>query len=70
MACDGFWNCVKIQLVCEYISLKLKESLNISKIISDLFDHFISETNKSISFLKLANIGTDNMSCILIQFKH
>ena len=74
MGCDGFWDCVDPQKVCEYISQELKNhknnpEFNISHIIGDLFDKIIAKTPDSIIFfLILANIGTDNISCILIEF--
>ena len=48
MGCDGIWDCVDVQQVCDYISIKLKEKTKISKIISELFDQIISKTNKCI----------------------
>jgi len=63
MACDGVWDCVEPQEFCEFISQKLKENKSISKILGELFDQLIAKTNKT-------NMGTDNMSCILIQFIH
>jgi protein phosphatase len=50
MACDGVWDCVDIQKLCEHISLQLKENIILSSIISDLFDQIISKTNNSIYF--------------------
>ena len=71
MACDGIWDCVDEQRLCEEISRRLKKKEKISNIISDLMDNILAKENNSIfTFLKLAPIGTDNMSCIVIQFKH
>ncbi len=75
MACDGVWDCVDIQKLCEHISLRIKLRIKISDIIAELFDQIISKTNNSkqidfILLLNLAPVGTDNMSCILIQFLH
>jgi len=47
MGCDGVWDCVDVQLVCDYISSRLKEKTEISKIIADLFDVLVPKTNKS-----------------------
>ena len=52
MGCDGVWDCVDVQQLCDYISIKLKEKVQISKIIADLFDQIISKTNKSMISLK------------------
>ncbi len=48
MACDGVWDCVDAQKLCEHISIKLKSCEKISNIIEDLFDQIISKTNNSI----------------------
>lgn len=52
MACDGVWDCVDAQKLCEYISAKLKFSSNISKIIGELFDQILSKTNNSKIFIE------------------
>jgi protein phosphatase 2C family protein 2/3 len=70
MACDGVWDCVDIQKLCEHISLRLKSHFKISDIIAELFDQIISKSNNSKILLIVAPVGTDNMSCILIQFLH
>ncbi len=75
MACDGIWDCVDEQKLCEHISFQLKSNIKISDIISDLMDKVISKTNNSnlifiINLFFPAPIGTDNMSCIIINFNH
>jgi serine/threonine protein phosphatase PrpC len=46
---DGFWDCVDVQQICQYISIQLKEkSSPISKIISGIFDRILSKTERSI----------------------
>ncbi len=47
MACDGVWDCVDIQKLCEHISMKLKSNVKISDIIAELLDQIISKTNNS-----------------------
>jgi len=65
MASDGVWDCVDQQKLCESIKKELEENINnkISNIIAKIFDNIISKNNFS-------SIGTDNMSCIIIQFKN
>ncbi len=70
MGCDGVWDCVDVQKFCEHISFKLKSSKKKSELLADLFDQIIAKTNNSILLFILAPIGTDNMSCIIIQFIH
>lgn len=61
-ACDGIWDCVDPQKLCEYIAKELKNGVSTSKIIEQIEDMVISKTNNS-------PIGTDNMTCLILQFK-
>jgi len=70
MACDRVWDCVDAQKICEYVSIKLKSNDKISDIIGELMDKIISKNNNSKIFFKIAPIGTDNMTCIIIQLFH
>ncbi len=65
MASDGVWDCVDQEKLCETIEKELKENINnkISNIIANIFDNIISKNN-------ISSIGSDNMSCIIIQFKN
>jgi serine/threonine protein phosphatase PrpC len=47
MGCDGVWDCVDSQKLCEFVSQKLKTKMKISTIISEIFDKIISKTNNS-----------------------
>jgi serine/threonine protein phosphatase PrpC len=52
LACDGVWDCVDIQKLCEHISFKMASSKKKhSLILSDLFDQIVSKTNNSKSQL-------------------
>mmetsp|Transcript_22397 Transcript_22397/g.23331 ORF Transcript_22397/g.23331 Transcript_22397/m.23331 type:complete len:398 (+) Transcript_22397:1-1194(+) len=61
-ACDGIWDCVEPQKLCEFVSKELKAGKKISEIIARIEDMVLSNTNNS-------PIGTDNMTCIILQFK-
>ena len=63
MGCDGVWDCVKRQLVCEFVDKQIKENPNrkLSEILGEIFDKCVSPVWGRI-------LGTDNMSCIIIQF--
>ena len=55
MGCDGLWDCVKPQKLCESISKKLKQGdsiadFKLSDIIGDIFDQILSKTNNSKIF--------------------
>jgi protein phosphatase 1G len=62
IACDGIWDCVEPQKFCEFISEELKKQIKISDIIGSIQDMVLSKTINS-------PIGTDNMTCIVVQFK-
>ena len=63
MGCDGVWDCVKRQLVCDFIDKEINENpgKNLSEILIKIFDRCVSPVWGVI-------LGTDNMSCIIIQF--
>ena len=70
MACDGLWDCVDPQKLCENIYQKLLNfkknnitDFNLSDIIGHIFDTILSKSNNT-------PIGTDNMSCIIILFEN
>ena len=65
MGCDGIWDCVKRQLLCEYLENEIAENPNrkLSDILATIFDKCISPIMGKV-------LGTDNMSCIVIQFLH
>ena len=65
MGCDGIWDCVKRQLVCDFIEKEINENpdADLSDILKKIFDKCISPVWGVI-------LGTDNMSCIVIQFLH
>jgi len=65
MGCDGVWDCVKRQLVCDFVDKQIKENpdKNLSDILKIIFDRCVSSVSGVI-------LGTDNMSCIIVQFLH
>ena len=65
MGCDGIWDCVRRQLLCEYLENEIAENpeANLSDILATIFDKCISPIMGKV-------LGTDNMSCIIIQFFH
>lgn len=62
MGCDGVWDCVEPQKFCEYINERLKHNDNINDIIGEVFNQIVSTSND-------IPVGTDNMTCIIVQFK-
>ena len=65
MGCDGVWDCVKRQLFCDFVDREIRENpnKNLSEILKVIFDKCVSPVWGVI-------LGTDNMSCIIIQFLH
>lgn len=61
IGCDGIWEGVYPQRLCEYISSQLCIEKSISTVISSIEDMILSKDMKS-------SIGTDNMSCIIVKF--
>ena len=63
MGCDGVWDCVKRQLVCDFVDKQIRENPhnNLSEILKVIFDRCVSPVSGVV-------LGTDNMSCIIIQF--
>jgi serine/threonine protein phosphatase PrpC len=51
MACDGVWDCVDAQKLCEHVAIRLKSNGKIADIIADLLDSIISKTNSSKYFI-------------------
>ena len=52
LGCDGFFDCVDYQKVCELISMELKKnklnkSFKLSDLLADLFDKIISKSPDS-----------------------
>jgi len=67
IACDGIWDCKTNQEVCDFFEEKLKKEpeKKISKFIEELFDEILAPDVYTDT-----GVGCDNMSCIVIQFKH
>jgi serine/threonine protein phosphatase PrpC len=61
-ACDGIWDCVEPQKLCEFVSKELKLGKKLSSIIENIENLCLSKTNNS-------PIGTDNMTLVIFQFK-
>ena len=65
MGCDGVWDCVKRQLLCDFVDKEINENpnKNLSEILKTIFDRCVSPVWGVV-------LGTDNMSCIIVQFLH
>lgn len=66
LACDGIWDCVTSEEGIEQMreALKARKNNKISTCIEELFERIVAT-----DILSSGGIGTDNMTCILVEFK-
>ena len=67
IGCDGIWDCLSNQSACEFVAKRLKNTpdIKISKIIEEMLDEIVAKDLYNDS-----GVGCDNMTCIVIVFKH
>ena len=65
LACDGIWDCVKNNQISQffYDRVNREPEKKLSLVIADLFNMILSDSPSK-------DVGTDNMTCILIQLKN
>lgn len=64
LACDGIWNFMSSQDVCDYIQERLNANYSkLSQICEELFMHCLAPNSDG------DGTGCDNMTCILVTFK-
>ncbi len=66
-ACDGIWDCMSSQEAVTYVQEKLKKKKgkdSLAQLVEEMLDTILA-TDVAAS----QGIGTDNMSCIVIEFK-
>jgi protein phosphatase 1G len=76
LACDGIWDCLTNQEICDIVKERLKKDPNVklSKVIEDILDSILAtDINNGNIFLFYifleTGVGCDNMTCVIIQFK-
>lgn len=65
LACDGIWNFMSSQEVCDYVSVRLQGARNyerLSQICEELFMHCLAPDSDG------DGTGCDNMTCVIITF--
>ncbi len=73
LGCDGIWECLTNQQICEFLQGKIKDGKNISVAVEDLLDNIVAnDTSSKILFILsniLAGVGCDNMTCVCVLLK-
>jgi len=66
LACDGIWDCMTNQEICDFVTERLKKDPKerLSKIIEDIMDQILAP-----DIYTETGVGCDNMTCLIIQFK-
>lgn len=68
LACDGIWDCLTSEEGAEQMRNKLKEKKGngepISNSIEEIFDQICAT-----DILSSSGIGTDNMTCVVVEIK-
>jgi protein phosphatase 1G len=77
LACDGIWDCMTNQEICDFISERLQKDpkQKLSKIIEEIMDKILApDIYTGIFYLIIifieTGVGCDNMTCVIIQFKN
>lgn len=66
-ACDGIWDCLSSQETVDWVQERLKKKKgkeNLSVLVEEMLDSILAS-----DVATSGGIGTDNMSCIVIEFK-
>jgi serine/threonine protein phosphatase PrpC len=42
IACDGVWDCMTNQQICDFINERLKNKMSLNKIVEDIFDECLA----------------------------
>ena len=70
IGCDGIWDCIEDQDLCDNINEKIKKSgveplkVNLANILGEICDNICAK-----DILSEGGIGCDNMTCLVVQFK-
>ena len=65
IGCDGIWDCVSSKECIEFVGPRLEKGDDLTSISAELMD-----TKCLAEFIEYANGGNDNMTFMIIVFKH
>jgi serine/threonine protein phosphatase PrpC len=67
IACDGIWDCLTSEEAVDRVRKGMTERSSrekINEVIENIFDDIIAS-----DILSSSGVGTDNMTCIVVEFK-
>eukprot|EP00930_Biecheleria_cincta_P066712 TRINITY_DN5296_c0_g1_i2.p3 TRINITY_DN5296_c0_g1~~TRINITY_DN5296_c0_g1_i2.p3 ORF type:complete len:381 (-),score=115.96 TRINITY_DN5296_c0_g1_i2:86-1228(-) len=64
LACDGVWDVMTNQDVCDFVRPRLLEKMDMKQIGVELLDHCITDDPQ-----KTGGLGTDNMTAVIVKLK-
>lgn len=64
LACDGVWDVMTNQDVCDFVRPRLQQQMDVKEIGVQLLDHCITEDPQ-----KTGGLGTDNMTALIVKLK-
>ncbi|CAE7462503.1 unnamed protein product [Symbiodinium pilosum] len=64
LACDGIWDVMSNQDICDFVKPRLEKGLEMKVISEELLEHCCSEDPS-----KTQGLGTDNMTVVIVKLK-
>jgi len=63
LGCDGIWECLPAKQIYEFVNTKIKNGKSLKEAIEDLLDYIVAGDTST-------GLGLDNMTCVVVSFKH
>ena len=64
IGCDGIWDCLDNQEVCNFVKQNIISKNKLSEGINEMLDNFLAN-----EIMNETGIGCDNMTCIVVELK-